>query len=131
VTSTYWHPTVVRYLEVDAQNVVFNMWYLAYFDEAMAGYLADCGYPYQELIKDGADTQLVHTELDWKGPVTWGDEVAVGVRTAATGTTSFTLEFDVRCNGVSACVGRTVYVVIATEGSGKIAIPDRLRAALS
>lgn len=130
MTDTYWHPTVVRYLEVDAQNVVFNMWYLGYFDEAMGGYLAACGYPYPELLRDGVDTQVVHAELDWKGSITWGDEVAVGVRTAATGTTSFTLEFDVRCNGEIACLGRTVYVVIATDGTGKIPIPDRLRDAL-
>jgi len=54
--------------------------------------------------------------------------VAVGVRRAATGTTSFTLEFDVRRHGETACLGPTVYVVIATDGTGKIPIPDRLRA---
>jgi len=127
----YWHPTVVRYLEVDAQNVVFNMWYLGYFDEAMGGYLAARGYPYSELIKDGVDTQLVHTELDWTGSLAWGDEIDIGVRTVASGTTSFTLEFDVRRNGQTACLGRTVYVVIATDGTGKTPIPDRLRAILS
>lgn len=131
MTDTYWHPTVVRYLEVDSQNVVFNMWYLGYFDEAMGGYLAACGCPYPELIKDGVDTQVVHTELDWKGSVTLGDEVAVGVRTVTTGITSFTLEFDVRRNGETACLGRTVYVAIAADGTGKVPIPDRLRDALS
>jgi len=60
MTDTSWHPTVVRYLEVDAQNAVFNMWYLGSFDEAMGGYLTARGYPFPELIKDGADTQLVH-----------------------------------------------------------------------
>ena len=131
MTSTYWHPTTVRYLEVDAQNVVFNMWYLAYFDEAMTGFFADRGYAYADLVRDGADTQLVHTELDWTGSITWGDDVRVGVRTAALGTTSFTLEFDVRRGGETTCLGRTVYVVVATDGSGKIPIPDRLRAVLS
>ncbi len=131
MSETYWHPTTVRYFEVDAQNVVFNMWYLAYFDEAMTGFFADRGYPYPALVEDGAETQLVHTELDWKSSVTWGDDVAVGVRTAALGTTSFTLEFDVRRAGETACLGRTVYVVVAADGSGKIPIPDKLRAVLS
>ena len=107
------------------------MWYLGYFDEAMSGYMAARGYPYATLIQDGSDMQLVHTELDWSGPINWGDSVDVGVHPAAMGTTSFTLEFDVRCNGATACRGRTVYVVIATDGSGKIPIPDRLRTALS
>ena len=33
-------PVSVRYLEVDQQGVVFNMWYLAYFDDAMTAFLA-------------------------------------------------------------------------------------------
>ena len=131
MSESYWYPVVVRYLEVDAQNVVFNMWYLAFFDEAFGGYLAARGYPYPKLIEDGVDTQVVHTELDWSASVGWGDEVAVGVSTASLGTTSFTLRFDVRCNGQIVCVGRTVYVTISTDGAGKITIPDRLRAALA
>ena len=131
MSEIYWHPTTVRYFEVDAQNVVFNMWYLAYFDEAMTGFFAARGYPYALLVEDGVDTQLVHTELDWTSSVTWGDDVTVGVRTAALGTTSFTLEFTVRRGAEISCVGRTVYVVVATDGSGKLPIPDKLRAVLS
>ena len=37
MTFTYRH--TVRYLEVDAQNVVFNSWYLAWFDDAMSAFL--------------------------------------------------------------------------------------------
>ena len=33
----------VRYLEVDAQGVVFNSWYLAWFDEAMTAFLRTAG----------------------------------------------------------------------------------------
>ena len=40
-------PVAVRYLEVDAQGVVFNAWYLAWFDEAMAAFFADRGLPYR------------------------------------------------------------------------------------
>jgi acyl-CoA thioester hydrolase len=127
----YWYSTMVRYSEVDAQNVVFNMWYLGYFDEAMGGYLAACGYPYPELIRDRADTQVVHAEIDWTGSVGWGDTISVGVRTAGLGATSFTLDFDLRRAGQRVCTGRNVYVVIATDGSGKMPIPGRLRAALS
>jgi acyl-CoA thioester hydrolase len=33
----YTFPVVVPYYQVDQQGVVFNMWYLAWFDEAMSG----------------------------------------------------------------------------------------------
>jgi hypothetical protein len=41
----YVHPLEVRYLEADRQGVVFNMWYLAYADDALAGFLAAGGLP--------------------------------------------------------------------------------------
>ena len=40
-TTIYRHR--VRYLEADQQGVVFNMWYLGYFDEAMAQFLEEGG----------------------------------------------------------------------------------------
>jgi acyl-CoA thioester hydrolase len=60
---TFTHSVEVRYLEVDQQGVVFNMWYLAYLDDAMTAYLLAGGLPYTEMIEAGYDVQLVHTEL--------------------------------------------------------------------
>src|SRR5438477_9754106 len=90
------HPVAVRYLEVDQQGVVFNMWYLAYFDDAMTAYLAHLGHPYDAMLASGYDAQLVHTEIDWQGGVGFGDEVRIEVTTEKVGTTSFTLGFRVR-----------------------------------
>ena len=39
MTAVFSHPIVVRYHEMDMQGVVFNMWYLAYFDEAMSVFI--------------------------------------------------------------------------------------------
>jgi acyl-CoA thioester hydrolase len=127
---TYEHPLSVRYLEVDQQGVVFNSWYLAYFDDALTGFLEHRGLPYAELIASGHDAQVVRTELDWKGALGFGDAAVVAVDVAAVGTTSFTLAFAVRRGDETLCTGRTVYVCIATDGSGKRAITDRLRRAL-
>lgn len=127
----YTHDVEVRYLEVDQQGVVFNMWYLAYFDDAMTGLLADGGLAYKAMLDAGFDVQLVHTELDWTAGARFGDTVAVDVEVAATGRTSFTLAFTVRANGVRVCTARTVYVCVATDGSGKRGLPDALRRALT
>lgn len=59
------HPVEIRYLEVDQQGVVFNMWYLAYLDDAVTAFLAHVGFPYTVMLDAGFDVQLVHTELDW------------------------------------------------------------------
>jgi acyl-CoA thioester hydrolase len=130
VTSPYRHPIAVRYLEVDQQGVVFNAWYLAYFDDALTGFLADRGVPYAFLTETGSDVHLVHTELDWSGSLGFGDQASVSVRTVAVGTTSFTLAFEVYKDAVRVCSARTVYVVVGLDGSGKREIPPVLRTAL-
>ena len=128
--DVFTHPIAVRYLEVDQQGVVFNMWYLAYFDDAMTAFIEHGGFPYSKMLAAGIDAQLVHTELDWRGGVGFGDDVTVAVSLAKLGRTSFTLDFAVRRAGEDVVHGRTVYVVVATDGSGKTEIPDELRAAL-
>ena len=120
----------VRYLETDQQGVVFNMWYLGYFDEAMAAFLEEGGLAYQDLLAAGFDAQVVHTEVDWRSSLRWPDRVDVAVALAEAGTTSFALAFEVRGPAGPVATGRTVYVVIATDGSGKRPIPEILRAAL-
>ena len=117
-TTIYRHQ--VRYLEADQQGVVFNMWYLGYFDEAMAAFLSEGGLEYPDMLASGYDVQLVHTEIDWRGSLRWPDPAEVEVRLAEARRTSFTLAFEVRTSGA----------VVATDGSGKRPIPAFLRDAL-
>lgn len=125
------YPVVVPYFQVDQQGVVFNMWYLAWFDEAMSAFLASVGYPYDSMIASGVDVHLVHTELDWRGSARWGDEVTVEVASGPIGTTSFTLAFDVRVRGITIASASIVYVVVGADGSGRRPVPPTLRTALS
>jgi acyl-CoA thioester hydrolase len=127
----YTHRVDVRYLEVDQQGVVFNMWYLAYLDDAMTALLAAGGLPYTAMLAAGFDVQLVHTELDWTAGARFGDQVEVDVEVSATGRTSFTLAFTVRAGDSPVCAARTVYVCVATDGSGKRELPESLRCALA
>ena len=78
-------PVEVRYLEADQQGVVFNMWYLAYLDDAMTALLAHGGLRYPDLMDQGWDVQLVHTELDWTGPLRWGEPAEVDVALVGSG----------------------------------------------
>jgi acyl-CoA thioester hydrolase len=125
------HPVGVRYLEVDAQGVVFNAWYLAWFDDAMTAYLAHRGLPYRTMLDAGYDVQVVRSEIDWQAGVGFGDTVGVEVSTARIGQTSFALDFRVLRDGHEVtCAGHTVYVVVATDGSGKRQVPPLIRNAL-
>jgi acyl-CoA thioester hydrolase len=124
------HPISVRYLEVDRQGVVFNMWYMAYCDDAMSAFLAEGGLPYPDMLASGYDAQLVHTELDWHGPLGYGEPAGVHVSVAHIGRTSFTLRFSVVSSGRVVLDATTVYVAVRTDGSGKCEIPPVLLTAL-
>jgi acyl-CoA thioester hydrolase len=124
-------PLTVRYMEVDAQGVVFNGWYLTYFDEAMSAFLTARGLPYAKMIEAGYDVQLVRSEIDWRSGLRWQDTAEVAVSTARIGRTSFALDFEVRRDGHEVtCSGRTVYVLIAADGSGKREIPELIAGVL-
>ena len=124
------HPVAVRYHEVDRQGVVFNMWYLAYLDDAMTAFLGAGGLPYEEMLAAGFDAQLVHTELDWHGPLGFGDRAVVRVTVSHLGRTSFTLAFAVLVGARLVADATTVYVVVRTDGSGKCVLPEALSRAL-
>jgi acyl-CoA thioester hydrolase len=123
-------PVSTSYFQYDQQGVVFNMWYFGWFDDAMTQLFGAGGYPYTELIADGFDVQLVHTEADWRDAVRYGERAVVDVTTERVGATSFTLSFAVRVGAEVRSTGRTVYVVVGADGSGKRPVPPRLRAAL-
>jgi acyl-CoA thioester hydrolase len=120
----------VRYLEVDQQGVVFNMWYLAYFDDAMTAFLANGGLAYVDMLAAGFDVQLVHTELDWQGSLRWGEPAFIDVALAKVGRTSFTLHFRARSGEHPVATGSTVYVVVAADGSGSRPLPSLIADAL-
>src|SRR3954468_8438212 len=118
------HRVRVQFFEVDLQGVVFNMWYLAWFDTAMSLFFAKLGFPYDDTMRDGWDVQLVHTELDWNGSARFGDEVVVGAPNDRLG-------YRVLRGDELLVTAKTVYVVIDINGSGKRPVPDDLRAALT
>ncbi len=124
------HPITIRYLEVDRQGVVFNMWYLAYLDDAMTAFLDAGGLPYRDLLAAGFDVQVVHTEVDWRGPLGLGDQAEARVVVAQIGRTSFTLQFDVMSSNRTVVHASTVYVSVGTDGSGKCELPPILLGAL-
>lgn len=122
----------VPYYQFDQQGVVFNMWYLAWFDSALVWFLDEVGVPYGELLEGGLDQQLVHTEIDWASGVRFGERIEIDVFAQHVGNTSFTLVFEVHriddAGDTVVATGRTVYVNI--DGSGKAPLPPALRQAL-
>ena len=116
----------VRYLEADQQGVVFNMWYLGYFDEAMAPFLDEGGLPIPTCWppattcssctprSTGSPRCAGRTRPRWR----WRWREAGRRRLPSTSRSS-------TAGSRLVATGRTVYVVVATDGSGKRPIPGR------
>lgn len=128
--SGFTHTVDVRYFETDQQGVVFNMWYLAWFEDARNALLRHAGFSLHDLLASGHDVQVVHTEIDWRGPVQWPDRVEIATTIGGLGRTSITFDFEVRRNGEPVASARTVYVIVDLDVSGKRPIPQALREAL-
>jgi acyl-CoA thioesterase FadM len=92
--------------------------------------LADAGHSLHDLLASGHDIQVVHTEIDWHGALRWPDQAEVVAAVGRLGATSVTFDFTVRRGGADVVTGRTVYVIVAGDGSGKRPLPETLRAAL-
>ncbi len=118
-----------RYYETDQQGVVFNMWYLAYFEDARNAWLAAAGYSLHDLLAEGLDIQVVHTEITWHGGVRWPERIELVARVSRVGTTSVTFDFEVRRGEAVTATGRTTYVIVDAASGDKHEVPERLRAA--
>lgn len=123
-------PVTPRYMECDQQGVVFNAWYLVWFDEAFTAWMRHVGVAYDALIARGVDVQNVHAELDYRAGVRWGDEARVEVHVARVGTKSFTLGYTVLREEETCVEGAIVYATVAADYSGAVEIPVDLRAIL-
>ncbi|MDT3444667.1 MULTISPECIES: thioesterase family protein [unclassified Pseudofrankia] len=123
-------PIETHYHHFDQQGVAFNMWYLAFLEQARNGYLAAQGYSLKDLLVSGHDIQVVHVEIDWTAAVRYGDEVDIGVTAQRVGTTSFALGFSVNVQGRTRATASITYVIVDAAVKGKAPIPDGLRSVL-
>lgn len=120
-----------HYFQFDQQGVAFNMWYLAFIEEARNGFLAEIGFSLEDLLSSGHDIQLVHVELDWNAALRYGDALEIEVNLDHLGTTSFSIRHSLKVNGKASATGTAVYVIIDQSSHEKASVPSGLRAALT
>jgi acyl-CoA thioester hydrolase len=123
-------PVQTHYYQFDQQGVAFNMWYLAFIEQARNAYLADQGFSLEDLLASGHDIQLVHAEIDWSAALRYGDSLAVEVTCGQVGTTSFTLRYELAVQAQVRATASAVYVIVDAAIHGKASLPTGLRTAL-
>lgn len=79
----------VRWVEVDAQKIVFNGHYLMYFDVAVAGYWRALALPYAQTMEYlGGDLFVRKATTEYEGSARYDDVLDVGLRSARIGNSS-------------------------------------------
>jgi len=120
-----------RYIECDAQKVVFNSRYGEYTDVAVSEFIRAIGYG-EEMKTGGFDVQLVKQTTQWKAPARYDDVLEISVETTHIGNTSFTLFAEFRIAGHENVIVtvETVYVHVDHKTLRKEPLPDHRREAL-
>src|SRR4051795_7540258 len=85
--QTFTHRIRVRYAECDAQGVVFNAHYYAYFDILMTELWREILGSYEAMLQDGADMSVVASNARFIAPARFDDESRLNARISALGNT--------------------------------------------
>jgi len=121
----------VRYIECDAQKVVFNSRYSEYVDVGLNEFLRAAGV-LGDFITGPLDFQLVKQTVEWKAPARFDQVLELRIAATRLGTTSFTIGTAFRVAGEERVIVtvETIYVLVDGKTLTKLPLTDAIRVAL-
>jgi len=126
------HRLRVRWVEVDAQQVVFNGHYLTYLDTAVSDYWRAVGLPYPDAFRFvQGDVFVRRNTIEYHAPAKLDDWLDIGVRCERVGTSSITVVWAVWAQGRLLVTGEAVYVFTSLLTGKSAAVPDSVKAQLN
>jgi YbgC/YbaW family acyl-CoA thioester hydrolase len=122
------HRLRVRWVEVDAQQVVFNGHYLTYLDTAIADYWRSVGMPYPDAFHGlQGDIFVRRNLLEYHAPARLDDWLDVGIRCERIGTSSIAVNWAIWAQGKQLVTGEVTYVFTDLATGKPRAVPDLVR----
>ena len=92
----YHTPLRVRWMECDAQGIVFNGAYMGYLEVGQAEYFRNLGFSiYRVGLQGYFDTAVVKTTLEFKSPARVDEVIELYVRVGNFGNTSYHLDMEI------------------------------------
>ena len=89
-------PVRVRWMECDAQGIVFNGAYMGYLEVAQSEYFRNLGFGIYRIAQIGYfDFAVVKTTLEYKSPARIDEMIEVYVRVSKFGHTSMTVNMEI------------------------------------
>jgi acyl-CoA thioester hydrolase len=124
------HELRVRFGECDPQGIVFNANYLLYFDVAFTEMWRASVGAWGEMVADGVDAVVAETNLSFRAPARFDDELQLHVQVARLGRTATTTEIDVMRGEQLLLAGWLRHVFVSTDTWTKTDIPAAVREGL-
>ncbi len=123
-------PVRVRWMECDAQGIVFNGAYMGYLEVAQAEYFRNLGFSIYTIARRGYfDSAVVKATLEFKAPARVDDVLELHTRVARIGNTSLTLQVEIYREGSERLLSviEAVYVGFYAETLETRRVPDAIR----
>lgn len=124
------HPLRVRYAECDAQGVVFNAHYLAYFDLVLTELWRAALGSYAAMTDRGTDVVVAEATVNFRAPARFDDLLDLEIEVLRLGRTSMGTGYRVLREGALLAEGSMVHVFVDRRTLTKAPIPGWIRAAL-
>lgn len=125
------HQLRVRYGECDAQGVVFNAHYLAYFDISITELWRAALGSYEEMRRHGLDVVVAEAQLRFRAPARFDEQLTLEIGLTQMGNTSITSSHRIHREDQTLVEGTLRHVVVKLPTLTKAPIPDWLREKLS
>jgi acyl-CoA thioester hydrolase len=126
--SAFVYREQVRFRDLDAMGHVNNAVFLTYIESARFAFLDRLG------AASGVDNMpiiVARIEIDFRAPVSLGDEIEIAVSATRFGDKSFDLEYVLRVGGRVVAEAKSVLVGYDYGSGETIAIPDYWRERLA
>ncbi len=127
-------PMRVRWMECDAQGIVFNGAYMGYLEVAQSEYFRNLGFSIYRIAQNGYfDFVVIKTTLEYKAPARVDEMIEVYVRLSNFGDTSMTLEMEIYHENEDRLLTRMEAIYVGYDGPTETAcrIPDDIRQLVS
>ena len=125
------HRLRVRYAECDAQGVVFNAHYLAYFDVSITELWRGAFGSYAAMVDRGVDIVVAEAQLRFRAPARFDQELTLETAIVRLGRTSILSRHTIRHEERTLVEGSLRHVLVDLPGLTKTDIPEWARSALA
>jgi len=121
----------VRWVEIDAQRIVFNGHYLMYFDTAVAGYWRALALPYHDTMRAlEGDLYMRKATVEYHGSARYDQTLDIGIRCSNIGNSSIQFDGGVFRQDKLLVGGELVYVFADPATQSSRPVPAALREVL-